>query len=82
MEGGLNMLKDNSQMCLSLSLYQGFYDAAITQKHLLRRSKENKIFLSPMLRKQYCEHFGYHAKEPEMMFKLMLKNFMIFLVNV
>lgn len=41
------MLKDNSQMCLSLSLYQGFYDAAIPQKHLLRRSKENKIFLSP-----------------------------------
>ena len=45
--GGLNMLKVNSQMCLSLSLYQGFYDAAIPQKHLLRRSKENKIFLYP-----------------------------------
>ena len=24
-----------------------------------------------MLRKQYCEHFGRPAKEPEMMFKLM-----------
>lgn len=28
-----------------------------------------------MLRKQYCEHFGRPAKEPEMMFKLMLKKF-------
>lgn len=24
-----------------------------------------------MLRKQYCEHFGRPAKEPEMMFKLL-----------
>ena len=78
------MLKDNSQMCLSLAPYQGFYDAAIPQKHLLRRIKENIdfSFVNPMLRKQYCEHFGYHAKEPEMMFKLMLKNFMIFPMNV
>ena len=37
--GGLNMLKDNSQMCLSLSPYQGLYDAIIPQKHLLRRIK-------------------------------------------
>ena len=69
--GGLNMLKDNSQMCLSLSPYQGLY--IIPQKHLLRRIKENIdfSFVNPMLRKQYCEHFGRPAKEPEMMFKLM-----------
>lgn len=42
--GGLNKLKDNSQMCLPLSPYQGLYDATITQKHLLRRSKENIDF--------------------------------------
>ena len=67
------MLKDNSQMCLSLSPYQGLYDAIIPQKHLLRRIKENIdfSFVNPMLRKQYCEHFGRPAKEPEMMFKLM-----------
>lgn len=35
------MLKDNTQMCLSLSPYQGLYDAIIPQKHLLRRVKEN-----------------------------------------
>lgn len=69
------MLKDNSQMCPSLSPYQGIYDAIIPQKHLLRRIKENIdfSFVNPMLRKQYCEHFGRPAKEPEMMFKLMLK---------
>lgn len=66
--GGLNMLKDNSQMCLSLSPYQGLY--IIPQKHLLRRIKENIdfSFANPMLRKQYCEHFRRPAKEPEMMF--------------
>ncbi|MEH2952494.1 hypothetical protein VV089_05780 [Candidatus Merdisoma sp. JLR.KK011] len=74
------MLKDNSQMCLSLAPYQGLYDAIIPQKHLLRRIKENIdfSFVNPMLRKQYCEHFGRPAKEPEMMFKLMfLKNFIL-----
>ncbi len=79
------MLKDNSQMCLSLAPYQGLYDAIIPQKHLLRRIKENIdfSFVNPMLRKQYCEHFGRPAKEPEMMFKLMFKkNFMIFPMNV
>ncbi len=71
-EGGLNMLKDNSQICLSLSPYQGLYDAMIPHNHLLRRIKENiDFFVNPMLRKQYWEHFGRPAKEPEMMFKLM-----------
>ena len=67
------MLKDNSQIRLSLSPYQGLYDAVIPQKHLLRRIKENIdfSFVNPMLRKQYCENFGRPAKEPEMMFKLM-----------
>ncbi len=67
------MLKDNSQLRLPLSLYQGLYDAIIPQKHLLRRIKENIdfSFVNPMLRKQYCENFGRPAKEPEMMFKLM-----------
>ncbi len=67
------MLKDNSQMKLPLSPYQGLYDAIIPEKHLLRRIKENIdfSFVNPMLRKQYCENFGRPAKEPEMMFKLM-----------
>lgn len=67
------MLKDNSQMCLSLSPYQGLYDVIIPKNHLLRRIKENIdfSFVNPMLRKQYCEHFGRPAKEPEMMFKLL-----------
>ncbi len=67
------MLKDNSQLRLPLSPYQGLYDAIIPQKHLLRRIKENIdfSFVNPMLRKQYCENFGRPAKEPEMMFKLM-----------
>ena len=67
------MLKDTSQLRLSLSPYLGLYDVIISQKHLLRRIKENIdfSFINPMLRKQYCENFGRPAKEPEMMFKLM-----------
>lgn len=67
------MLKDNSQLKLSLSPYQGIYEAIIPANHLLRRIKENIdfSFVNPMLRKQYCEHFGRPAKEPEMMFKLL-----------
>lgn len=67
------MLKDNSQLQLSLSPYQGIYDAVIPADHLLRKIKENIdfSFVNPMLRKQYCENFGRPAKEPEMMFKLL-----------
>ena len=67
------MLKDHSQMTLSLSPYQGLYDAIIPANHLLRRIKENIdfSFVNPMLRKQYCENFGRPAKEPELMFKLL-----------
>jgi IS5 family transposase len=67
------MLRENSQIRLSLSLYSGIYDAVVPQEHLLRKIKE-KIdfsFVNPMLKKQYCEDFGRPAKEPEMMFKLM-----------
>ena len=38
------MLKDNSQLKLSLSPYQGIYDAVIPSNHLLRRIKENVDF--------------------------------------
>lgn len=67
------MLRDHSQMTLSLSPYQGIYDAIIPANHLLRRIKENIdfSFVNPMLRKQYCERFGRPAKEPGMMFKLL-----------
>ena len=67
------MLKDNSQLKLSLSPYQGIYDAIIPANHILRRIKENIdfSFVNPMLRKQYCEKFGRPAKEPEIMFKLL-----------
>jgi len=67
------MLRDNSQIKLSLSPYNGLYDIVVPQENLLRRIKENIdfSFVNPMLRKQYCENFGRPAKEPEMMFKLM-----------
>ena len=67
------MLKDNNQMTMDLSPYQGLYEVIIPQDHLLRRLKENIdfSFVNPMLRKQYCENFGRPAKEPEMMFKLL-----------
>ncbi len=47
------MLKDHSQLQLSLSPYQGLYDAIIPADHLLRRIKENIdfSFVNPMLRK-------------------------------
>jgi hypothetical protein len=49
------MLKDYSQLQLSLSPYQGIYDAIIPANHLFRRIKENIdfSFVNPMLRKQY-----------------------------
>lgn len=67
------MLRDNGQMKLSLSPYQGLYDIVVPKDNLLRKIKENIdfSFVNPMLRKQYCENFGRPAKEPEMMFKLM-----------
>lgn len=67
------MLKDNGQMKLTLSPYQGIYDIVVSKEHLLRKIKENVdfSFVNPMLRKQYCENFGRPAKEPEMMFKLL-----------
>ena len=67
------MLRENGQMKLSLSPYQGLYDIVVPADNLLRRIKENIdfSFVNPMLRKQYCENFGRPAKEPEMMFKLM-----------
>lgn len=67
------MLKENAQITMDLSPYQGLYDAIVPQNHILRRLKENIdfSFVNPMLRKQYCEKFGRPAKEPEMMFKLL-----------
>jgi transposase len=66
------MLRNNDQISFDLSPYQGLYDAIIPKDHILRRMKENIdfSFVNPMLKKQYCEHFGRPAKEPEMMFKL------------
>ncbi len=66
------MLKESRQIAMNLSPYQGLYEIIIPQGHILRRLKENIdfSFVNIMLRKQYCEHFGRPAKEPEMMFKL------------
>ena len=67
------MLMDNSQLSFSTSPYQGLYDLIIPKDHFLRKVKENIdfSFVNPMLKEQYCEHFGRPAKEPEMMFKLL-----------
>ena len=67
------MLKTVVQTEMSLSPYEGLYEAIIPSNHMLRRLKENIdfSFVNPMLRKQYCEAFGRPAKEPEMMFKLL-----------
>jgi len=58
------MLRENRQMQLSLSPYNGIYDAVVPQDHLLRKIKENIdfSFVNQMLKKQYCEHFGRPAK--------------------
>lgn len=67
------MLKEDMQIAMDMSPYQGLYEAVIPQDHILRRLKEHIdfSFVNPMLRKQYCEKFGRPAKEPEMMFKLL-----------
>lgn len=65
------MLREEIQT--RLSLYRGLYDVIVPKDHLLRRIKESIdfSFVNPMLREQYCAHFGRPAKEPEMMFKLL-----------
>lgn len=65
------MLRKSTQLCLSE--YAGIYDLVIPQEHFLRKVKENIdfSFVNPMLKEQYCEHFGRPAKEPEMMFKIL-----------
>ena len=67
------MLKEYGQTRMELSPYQNLYDMIIPPNHLLRRLKENIdfSFVNPMLKEQYCEHYGRPAKEPEMMFKLL-----------
>ena len=69
----MEMLRDNNQLRISLSPYEKLYEIIIPKDHILRRIKENIdfSFVNPMLKKQYCEHFGRPAKEPEMMFKLL-----------
>ena len=66
------MLRENTQMRISLSPYSGIYDAVVPEDHLLRKIKDNIdfSFVNPMLKKRYCEALGRPAKEPEMMFKL------------
>lgn len=65
------MLRDNTQ--IKLSLYRELYDIVVSKDNILRRIKENIdfSFVNPMLREQYCAHYGRPAKEPEMMFKLL-----------
>ena len=72
-KGGGRMLKEYGQTTMELSPYQNLYDKIIPPNHILRRLKENIdfSFINPMLKKQYCEHYGRPAKEPEMMFKLL-----------
>jgi len=67
------MLKDSGQLTMNLSPYQRLYDVIIPADHILKKLKEYIYFsfINPMLKKQYCEHFGRPAKEPEMMFKLL-----------
>ena len=40
------MLKDNSQMVLDLSPYQGLYEVIIPRDHILRKLKEDIDFSS------------------------------------
>lgn len=65
------MLRLDNQ--LRISEYESIYEIVIPKDNLLRRIKENIdfSFVNPMMKAQYCEHFGRPAKEPEMMFKLL-----------
>lgn len=72
-KAGIEMLRENSQICLSLSPFRALYDIVVPKDHMLRKIKDNIDFnfVNPMLRKQYSERFGRPATEPELMFKLM-----------
>ena len=69
------MLKDHSQMKLSLSPYQEIYDAVIPADHLLRQIKENIdfSFVNPMLRKQKCFIDSETVTEPEIVYQLFIQ---------
>ena len=53
--------------------HQNLYDMIIPPNHILRKLKENIdfSFVSPILKKQYFEHYGRPSKEPEIMSKLL-----------
>ena len=66
------MLRTNKQQ--TITEFSGLYERVVPKEHLLRRIKEeiSFSFVNPMLSKSYCVSFGRPAKEPEMMFKLLL----------
>jgi len=66
------MLRQNNQ--LRFSIFGNLYDVVVPKNHILRKIKEeiDFSFVNDKLKSRYCETFGRPAKEPEMMFKILL----------
>jgi transposase len=66
-----------------LSMYSVLYDK-IPNTHILKRisSSVDFSFINPLLEGSYCKHFGRPAKEPEMMAKLLILQYLYDLSDV
>lgn len=68
------MLKDKN---MQLSIYSILYDK-IPEKHILKQI--NKVidfsFINKLLEKSYCKYYGRPAKEPELMLKILILQYL------
>lgn len=72
--GGFKMLKNEPKQ---LSLYSILYNR-IPENHILKRIN-NAVdfrFINPILEDSYCKYYGRPAKEPEMMAKLLILQYL------
>jgi transposase len=76
----LALLKNSPQQ---LSMYSVLYDK-IPNTHILKRisSSVDFSFINTLLEGSYCKHFGRPAKEPEMMAKLLILQYLYNLSDV
>src|SRR3954466_2678645 len=68
------MLKDKD---MQLSIYSILYDK-IPEKHTLKLLKDNVdfSFINKLLEMSYCKYYGRPAKEPELMVKILVLQYL------
>lgn len=78
--GGISMLKDKD---MQLSIYSVLY-SKIPENHTLKvlRDEVDFSFINEKLEKTYCKRYGRPAKEPELMLKLLVLQYLYNLSDV